>query len=134
MFDPSSPDIGVNVFERRDWMTSDFRHLLEEEAKPHRLSSIPAPRGIGFTARGKVIADHAAHVFTRIIRKGLITCFNSSPMCWFYKKQNSVESSSFCSEFTVMKQTCECLRDFKHKLQMMGIVCEGPAFMHGDNQ
>ena len=32
-----------------------------------------------------------------------------------------------------MKQKCECLRGFKYKLQIMGVACEGPAFMHGDN-
>ena len=61
-------------------------------------------------------------------------CSNSSPIYWFSKKKNSVESSSFGSEFTAMNQTCECLRGFKCKLQTMGISCEGPSFMCVDNQ
>ena len=50
------------------------------------------------------------------------------------KKQTSVESSSFGSEFTAMKQCTECLRGLRHKLRMMGIPVIGPAHVHGDNQ
>ena len=33
-----------------------------------------------------------------------------------------------------MKQCCEYLRGFRYKLQMMGIPCEGCAYISGDNQ
>ena len=33
-----------------------------------------------------------------------------------------------------MKQCCEYLRGLRYKLRMMGIPCEGPAYIHGDNQ
>jgi hypothetical protein len=50
------------------------------------------------------------------------------------RKQTSVESSSFGSEFVAMKQCCEYLRGLRYKLRMMGIPCEGPAYISGDNQ
>ena len=55
-------------------------------------------------------------------------------MHWWSKKQNSVESSSFGSEFIAMKQCCEYLRGLRYKLRMMGIPVEGPAYIFGDNQ
>ena len=33
-----------------------------------------------------------------------------------------------------MKQPCEYLRGLRFKLQMMGIPCEGPAYIHRDNK
>ena len=33
-----------------------------------------------------------------------------------------------------MKQCCEYLRGLRYKLRMMGIECEGPAYIEGDNQ
>jgi hypothetical protein len=33
-----------------------------------------------------------------------------------------------------MKQCCEYLRGLRYKLRMMGIPCEGPAYIFGDNQ
>jgi hypothetical protein len=56
------------------------------------------------------------------------------PIYWSSKKQNSVESSSFGSEFVAMQQCCEYLRGLRHKLWMMGIPCEGPVYIQGDNQ
>ena len=43
-------------------------------------------------------------------------------------------SSSFGSEFVAMKQCCEYLRGLRYKLRMMGIPCDGPAYVSGDNQ
>ena len=33
-----------------------------------------------------------------------------------------------------MKQCTEYIRGLKYKLRMMGIPCEGPAYIYGDNQ
>ena len=45
-----------------------------------------------------------------------------------------MESSSFGSEFTAMKQCCEYLKGLRYKLRMMGIPVLGPAYISGDNQ
>ena len=68
---------------------------------------MPQPRGAGFITRAKVDADHAADVITRRSRTGFIVCAKCAPMFWHSKKQNSVESSSFGSEFMAMKACCE---------------------------
>ena len=46
----------------------------------------------------------------------------------------SVETSSFGSEFIVMEQWCEYLCGLRYKLHMMGMPCEAPAYIYGDNQ
>ena len=55
-------------------------------------------------------------------------------MCWHSKKQLSCENSTFGAEFIAMKQLCEYLRGLRYKLRMMGIPCEDPAYIQGDNQ
>ena len=50
------------------------------------------------------------------------------------KKQASIETSSFGSECIAVKQCCEYLRGLRCKLHMMGITCDSPAFILGDNQ
>ena len=59
---------------------------------------------------------------------------NCVPIYWWSKKQNSVESSSFGSEFISMKQCCEYVRGSRYKLRMMGISCDDPMFLYGINQ
>ena len=36
VFDPSSPGIDANAFERQYWTTSEFGNLLEEDPKPRK--------------------------------------------------------------------------------------------------
>ena len=59
---------------------------------------------------------------------------NSAPVYWLSKKQTSVETSSFGSEFIAMKQCCEYLRGLRYKLRMMGIPIDGCSYIYGDNQ
>ena len=132
VFDPSDPMVDESAFERRDWASSEFGHLLEE--RKELPPNMPQPRGAGFVTRAKVDADHAADTITRRSRTGFIVYANCAPIFWYSKKQNSVESSSFGSEFMAMKACCEYLRGYKYRLQMMGIPCEGPSYVYGDNQ
>jgi hypothetical protein len=57
-----------------------------------------------------------------------------APIYWHSKKQNSVETSTFGSEFMAMKHCTEYVRGLRYKLRMMGIACPGPTFIYGDNQ
>ena len=130
VFDPSDPAIDENLFDKKDWASSEFGSELSEQLPPN----MPEPRGMGFVMSACVDADHAADTTTRRSRTGFLVHLNCAPMCWLSKKQASVESSSFDSEFTAMKNCAECLRGSRHKLRMMGIPVEGPAFVLGDNK
>ena len=131
VFDPSDPVIDKSKYQEQDWTSSEFGHVIGKLELP---SNMPEPRGLGFTIRAKVDADHASDTITRRSRTGFLVYLNSALVYWFSKKQNSVESSSFGSEFCAMKQCCEYLRGLVYKLRMMGIPCESPAYIEADNQ
>ena len=95
---------------------------------------MPELRGQGFTMRAKVDADHASDTITRCSRTGFLVYLNCAPVYCWSKKQNSVESSSFGSEFIAMKQCCEHVHGLRYKLRMMGISCDDPTFIYRDNQ
>ena len=42
-------------FKRQDWITSEFGHIGSEDMP----SNMPEPRGLGFTSRAYVDANHA---------------------------------------------------------------------------
>ena len=84
--------------------------------------------------RAKVDADHAGDTVTRRSRTGFMIFLNRSLVYFSSKKQTSVESSSFGSEFVAMKQCCEYIRGLRYKLRMMGIPCNRPTYIEGDNQ
>ena len=95
---------------------------------------MPKPRGMGFTICTKVDANHASDTVTHHSRTSFLVYINSALVYWWSKKQASIESSSFGSDFIVMKQCCEYVCGLIYKLQMMGIPCNEPAFIYGDNQ
>ena len=51
-----------DVFERRDWTSSEFGAVQGKEEIP---SNMPEPRGLGFIMCVKVDADHASDTMTR---------------------------------------------------------------------
>ena len=129
VFDPTVPDIDESQFTLEDWAASEYG-----EQKEDLPPNMPTPRGIGFTMRAFVDSDHAGDSITRRSRTGFIVTLNSSPIYWFSKKQTSVETSSFGSEFIAMKQCCEYVRGLRYKLRMLGIPVELPTYVFGDNQ
>ena len=50
-----------------------------------------------------VDSDHAGDKVTRRLRTGFLVYLQSSLIYWFSKKQGTVETSSFGSEFVEMK-------------------------------
>ena len=130
VFDPSDPDIDKSLFERKDWSSSEFGLVGKEEIP----ANAPEARGQGFTMSGYVDADHATDSMTRKSRTGFIIYLNNAPIYWLSRKQLSVESSSFGSEFCAMKQCTEYVRRLRYKLRMMGIAISEPTYLFGDNQ
>ena len=84
--------------------------------------------------KGYVDADHAGNLLMRRSRTGFLVYLNMAPIYWLSKKQTSIETSTFGSEFVAMKHCCEYIRGLRYKLRMMGIPCQEPSFIYGDNQ
>jgi hypothetical protein len=129
VFDPSYPDVDPNKFKRQDWEATEFGEL--EETIP---ANCPESRGMGFVMTAYVDADHAADTVTRRSRTGFMVFLNSAPIFWYSKKQSTIETSSFGSEFMAMKHCTEYIRGLRYKLRMMRISCDLPSLIYGDNQ
>ena len=129
VFDPSQPDMNEESFEKEDWSHSVYGEKSEELPV-----NAPEPRGFGFKMRAYVDSDHAGHTITRRSRTGFIIYLNNAPIYWTSKRQTSIQTSTFASEFIAMKECCEYIRGLRYKLQMMGIPCDFPAYIYGDNK
>ena len=130
IFDPIDPVIDWSIFDRKDWKASEFVLSLEEVLP----KNMPQPRGVGFVMWSYVDAYHAGDSITRRSRTGFLVYLNCAPVYWMSKKQTSVDTSSFGSEFVAMKQCTKYIRGLWYKLQMIGITCTSPAFIFGNNQ
>ena len=70
---------------------------------------------------------------TRRSRTGVLIYLNCSPILWHSKKQNSIETSAFGSEFIALKTGVELVKGLRYKLRMMGVPIDGPANARVDN-
>jgi hypothetical protein len=57
----------------------------------------------------------------------------NAPIIWFSKRQNTVESSSFGSEFVALWIAKELLVALQYKLRMFGVPIEGLSNVFCDN-
>ena len=64
---------------------------------------------------------------------GIITLLNQNPIQWFAKKQATVETATYGSEFFVARQATEQILDLRYTLRMMGLPIDGPYWLFGDN-
>ena len=126
-FDPAHPDIDENRFQKCDW-TEFYRDA--SEAIP---GNMPKPRGNSMSTHCFVDANHASDTETRRSQTGILLFCNSAPVIWFSKRQNSVEASTFGSEFTAMKNAIELIEALRYKLRMFGVSLEGSTNVFSDN-
>ena len=113
------------------------RALAMKEIYPDSIDEkpydMPEPRGEEVDISIFVDADHAGNKVTRRSHTGIIIYCNLSPIIWYSKRQNTVESSTFGSEFIAMKIATELNDSLVYKLRMFGIPIAGPTRIMCDN-
>jgi hypothetical protein len=81
-----------------------------------------------------VDADHAGNLVTRHSHTGVIIFLNKAPVVWYSKWQNSVESSTFGSEFVALRIAVELIQALRYKLWMFGVPIYDATDVFCDNQ
>lgn len=112
----------------RDWY--DFYPDAKEQIPPNA----PEPLGKEVEMIAFVDSDHAGDLLTRRSRSGVLVYLNRATIYWYSKKQTSIETSTFGSEFTGLKIATEIVKGLRYKLRMMGIPIDGPTHMCVDNE
>ena len=64
---------------------------------------------------------------------GIIHLIKQTPIKYFCKLQNTVETTTYGSKFVAAKQCAEQVRELQETLKLMGIPIEESAWMLGDN-
>ena len=128
----------------------DIEEPLDQDKNPTRKSinmkefypdaeeilptNCPEPRGRPVQINCFVDADHASNVVTRRSQTGILIYLNMAPIFWYSKKQTTIESSTFSSEFVALRIATEKLISLRYKLRMFGIPLEGAANVFCDNE
>jgi hypothetical protein len=95
---------------------------------------MPKPLGKPVCISCFVDANHAGNVITCRSHTGILIYVQNAPIIWFSKRQNTVESSSFGSEFVALRIAKEMLVALRYKLRLFGVPIEdGPCNVFCDN-
>ena len=122
------PELDERSVTTYDWY--DFYR----DAKEPVPGELPAPRGQMVSMHCFVDSDHAANTAMRRSQTGLLLFVNRAPVTWFSKRQNTVEMSTFGSEFIAIKTAVEHIEALRYTLRMFGIPIEGPTNVFCDNE
>ena len=64
---------------------------------------------------------------------GILHMINKTPIDWYSKRQATVESATYGSEFVAARVCVDQIIDLRYTLRMLGVPLDGPAWMFGDN-
>ena len=104
VFDPSYPDFNIDTFPKHYWTK------LYGDVKEANPPGIPEPLGKEVVMRCFLYAYHAGKKLTRRSCSGFIVFLQMAPIYYCSKRQNTVETSTFGSEFMSMNIACKYIR------------------------
>lgn len=131
VFDPKYVTLNESSFS--DAKIGDWQEIygqLAEELPP----SMPESKGSPVVITCFVDANHAGNIVTRRSHTGIIVFVNNAPILFYSKRQNTVESSTFGSEFVALRIARDMIVSLRYKLRMFGVPLQGPANVLCDNQ
>ena len=114
---------------KREIMKTIYRDAVDDIP-----DNAPPARGKSVQINVYADADHAGDRLTRRSHTGIVVFVNMSPISWFSKKQNTVETSTFGSEYVALRITIEKVISLRYKLRMMGVSIDGSANIFMDNE
>ncbi len=80
-----------------------------------------------------VNSDHAQDQYTCSSHSGLLINLNTVLISWYSKRQSTIETRTFGTEFVVMTTGVEALQGIWYKFCMMGIPIDGATHIYGDS-
>ena len=134
-FDPTRLEIDMSSDNRENpECKAEVMREFYPDAKEDIPPNAPEPRSKPIQINTFVDADHAGNIVTHRSQTGIIVFMNMAPIYWYSKKQNTVESSTFSSEFVALKTAVELIISLRYKLRMIDVPLEGPAIIFCDNE
>ena len=112
-----------------DWTYSVYGN--GKELIPHKA---PKPLGKPVTLSHFVDANLYHDMLTGKAVTGILHFINQTPLDWYSKKQSTVETATYGSEFVAACTCTEQCLEICHTLHYLGVPINGKSYMFGDNK
>ena len=112
-----------------DWSRSVYGEL--SEVLP---TDAPLPLGNHVTLTHYVDANLMHDVITGRSVTGILHLVNKTPIDWYTKKQSTVETATYGSEYVAAHTCVEQVIDLRNTLRYLGVPVRDRSIMFGDNE
>jgi len=125
----SEPDYSALPEQDFDWMHTVYGEL--QEILP---TDAPEPLGEFVTLTHYVDANLMHDMTTGKSVTGILHLLNKTPIDWYSKKQPTVETATYGSEFVAARTCVEQVIDLRLTLRYLGVPIRKKSYMFGDNE
>ena len=123
------PDFTAMPHVKQPWETSIYQGA--QELIP---DDIPVPLGKPVRCTSYVDANLYHDMLTGRSVTGVLHIFNQTPIDWYSKKQATVETATYGSEFVAARTAVEQIIANRLALRYLGVTVDGPTILFGDNR
>ena len=128
-FRTDQPDYSVLPDQDCDWTSSvcgDVHEILPDD--------MPEPLGEAVVTTITMDANLNHCLATGKSLTGCLHFVNKTPVDWYSKKQATVETATYGSEFVAAKTATEQIMDIRQTLRYLGAPIGSKSFLFGDNR
>jgi Reverse transcriptase (RNA-dependent DNA polymerase) len=123
------PDYSHLPDEEYDWMYSVYGNVKEQV--PY---DAPEPLGKEVVTTTYEDANLYHDMLTGRAVTGVLHLLNGTPIDWYSKRQDTVETATYGAEFVAARIATEQIIDLRTTLRYLGVPIKGRAYMFGDNK
>jgi hypothetical protein len=112
----------------------DWEHSVYAGAEELSPEDAPTPLGKPVVMTTFVDANLYHDLVTGRSVTGVLHLFNKTVIDWYSKKQSTVETATYGSEFVAARTAIEQIIDLRTELRYLGVEIKGSTMMFGDNE
>ena len=112
----------------------DWTHSVYGNVKEDSPDDAPTPLGKPVILTTYVDANLFHDMATGRAVTGVLHLINQTPFEWYSKKQGTVETATYGSEFMAARIPTEQILSNRHTLRYLGVPIIGSTYMFGDNK
>ena len=112
----------------------DWERTVYDGAKEEVPSDAPEPKGKRVVLTTYKDANLYHDMMTGKAVTGILHLINQTPVDWFAKKQATVETATYGSEFAAAKAAVQQITALRLSLRYLGVPIHGGTYLFGDNE
>ena len=112
----------------------DWSRTVYSDAKEYIPHDCPEPLGRYVTTTHYVDANLMHDMITGKSVTAILHLLNGTPIDWYSKRQSTVETARYGSEFVAARTAVDQITELRHSLRYLGVPIRDRSYLFGDNR